>query len=231
MTTDTKGPIVLSLPMPSAHTGRMQRSGPDIPETSFAARLDDAQASVAAANDSCPDAARSTDSLQSMLRSRPSTEVAFATFSGVLATLGLREALAFLVKLSDYRFIGIFRFEDGRANAAVHVDREHPEVLTLDEVPETATYCCRIRDGGAAFTTVHASADVRLREHVARDVVQSYCGIPLTDREGVFIGTLCHYDVVPRAADRLDLSLLLQVASALAKPGVVPPYPAMKPRG
>ena len=59
----------------------------------------------------------------------------FARFAVTLSAEGIREALATLVKRTEYRFIGIWRFEDGKANAAVHYDRERPDVLTaLDQL-------------------------------------------------------------------------------------------------
>ena len=81
---------------------------------------------------------------------RKPTAVAFAEFEAHLLDVGLRESLARLLKLTDYRFIGIFRFEDGKANAAVHYDRQNPEQLSTQEVPETAPPTV------AAFETVTA---------------------------------------------------------------------------
>jgi hypothetical protein len=57
-----------------------------------------------------------------------------------------------IVSLSDYRFIGIFRCRDGKATAAVHVDREHPDELRSAEVPGTATYCCYVRDARSVWS-------------------------------------------------------------------------------
>ena len=152
-------------------------------------------------------------------------QAAFETFSQTLATSGLRPALAYLLSLTDYRFIAIFRFEDGKANAAVYVDRENPLVLAVDEVPQEATYCCFVRDTAGAFTTADAMQDARLEGHVARAAVLAYCGVPVMDAEGTIIATLCHYDVVPRDPTQIDLELMVQVASALAYGGHVPPYP------
>jgi GAF domain-containing protein len=160
------------------------------------------------------------------MSSRSNTKQTFDRFSSILQASGVREALAFLVGLSDYRFIGIFRFQGGKATAAVHYDKADPTALRCAEVPETATYCCFIRDSGGGFTTADALADERLRDHVAREAVQAYCGVPVMDAEGQMLGTLCHYDVVPRDPEQLDLQLLLQVASALAYGNHVPPYPA-----
>ena len=34
--------------------------------------------------------------------------------------------------------------------------------------------------------------------HPARETILSYCGVPVMNELGVILGTLCHYDVVPR---------------------------------
>ena len=150
---------------------------------------------------------------------------AFDRFRHILALSGAREALAYIVGLSDYRYIGIFRFQDGKANAAIHYDREDPACLSATEVPDTATYCCFVRNSRGLFSTADARNDDRLAKHPARATVLAYCGIPILDPEGALLGTLCHYDVVPRDPAQLDLELLLQVASALQQGNHVPPYP------
>ena len=154
-----------------------------------------------------------------------STDTEFARFTQTLHNAGLRAALGYLLSLTDYRFIGIFRFENGMVNAAVHVDRDNPQVLTIEAIPELASYCCFVRDSGGVFTTAAALADARLEGHPKRATVQAYCGVPVMDPEGGLIGTLCHYDRVPRDPQQIDLMLQLQVASALAYGGHVPPYP------
>lgn len=153
------------------------------------------------------------------------TAEAFAAFERALHGSGARAALAYLVSLTSYRFIGIFRFSGGMANAAIHYDRENPELNSIDAVPESATYCCFVRDRRGSFTTVDALEDPRVADHVARAAVRAYCGVPVMDAEGQLLGTLCHYDVVPRNADELDMPLLLQAASTLALGHHVPPYP------
>ena len=154
-----------------------------------------------------------------------STEAAFAQFSRVLAKDGARAALADLVLRTDYRFIGIFRFQDGKANAAIYFDRENPGMLRTQEVPDTATYCCYVRDERGLFATADSIADERLTQHPARTQVRAYCGVPILNPEGVLLGSLCHYDLEPRDPTQLDLDLLLQVASALQQGHHVPPYP------
>ena len=154
------------------------------------------------------------------------TAEAFDAFNRILQTGGVRDGLAYLVGLTDYRFIGIWRFQDGKANAAVHFDRENPAVTTATEVPDNATYCCYVRDSRGAFMTAHAMLDPRTEGHPARKAVPTYCGVPIIEPEGRLLGTLCHYDLVPRDPSTVDLELMLQVASALAQKGLVPPYPA-----
>lgn len=153
------------------------------------------------------------------------TEERFEAFLESFAQDGLRRALAQLLEPTHYRYIAIFRFENGKANAAVFYDRENPDIETTDEVPASATYCCFARDARGVFSTEDALVDERLVTHVAREVVRAYCGVPIMTPEGEILGTLCHYDAVPRDPDQIDLLLMLRVSSALALGGLVPPYP------
>ena len=153
------------------------------------------------------------------------TAVAFNVFASLMATDGIRAALYSVLRKSDYRFISIFRFKDGKATSSVHVDRNDLNARQAAEVADTATYCCYVRNSDRPFATADATTDSRTADHPAREVVRSYVGIPIFEPEGGFIGTLCHYDLVPRDPRQLDLELLLQVSSALARSGEVPPYP------
>lgn len=150
---------------------------------------------------------------------------AFADFAVTVRADGVRDALALLLKRTDYRFIGIWRFENGKANAVVHYDRENPKVLTATEVPDTATYCCYVRESAQPFLTPNALVDARLASHPAREQVLTYCGVPVMDSFGKILGTLCHYDVVPRNPEQVNIELMLSVASFLALGGYIPPYP------
>lgn len=154
------------------------------------------------------------------------TASAFAKFVVTHRTQGLRAALATLVKMTDYRFIGLWRFQDGKANAVVHYDREDPSKTTTQEVPDTATYCCFVRDTKAPFKTPNALIDERLASHSAREQVTTYCGVPVMDSLGNVLATLCHYDVVPRDPDQVNLELMLMVAAYVANNGNLPHYPS-----
>ncbi|MCZ2495232.1 GAF domain-containing protein [Xylophilus sp. Kf1] len=153
------------------------------------------------------------------------TADSFQAFRSAFDTQGLRSALATLLRLTDYRFIGIWRFDQGRAAAAAHFDREMPDRQQAAEVPESATYCTIVRDSGEPFATADAMADRRLDRHPAREEVRTYCGIPLMGSDGAVMGTLCHYDLVPRDPEQINVELMLMVGSFLALNGHVPPYP------
>lgn len=156
---------------------------------------------------------------------QPSSAERFACFYALLESSGVRAALADLLAATDYRFIAIFCFDGDRANATVFYDREAPEVLSVDEVPASATYCCFARDARGAFVTANALQDSRLTGHVAREKVQAYCGVPIMTPEGDILGTLCHYDLVPRDPSQIDIALMCEIASALEQGHHVPPYP------
>jgi len=114
-------------------------------------------------------------------------------------------------------------------SAAIHYDRENPTVLHAQAVPDTATYCCYVRDSKGVFMTAHALLDPRTAGHPVRETVPAYCGVPVMDAGGEVLGTLCHYDLVPQDPEQVNIELIIQVASALAQGGQIPPFPIAKP--
>lgn len=161
----------------------------------------------------------------------PSTDEAFAAFMRLLREAGLRRALAYLLELTDYRYIAIFRFRDELITAIAFYDREDPAAEAADIVPVSATYCCFVRDSKGAFTTADSLLDARVAGHVKRETVKAYHGIPILTPEGEILGTLCHFDDVPRDPEQIDLELILQVASALEQTGSVPAFPDVDVQG
>jgi len=157
------------------------------------------------------------------------TAESFRLFRETFRSAGIRPALAILLEMTDYRYIGVWRFHEGRAAAAVHYDRADPTQESALEVPETATYCTLVRDEAAPVCIADAGADSRLEGHPAREAVLAYCGVPLMDSNGAILGTLCHYDVVARDPEQINVELMLMVASHLVQGGHVPPYPAKVP--
>lgn len=154
-------------------------------------------------------------------RPKATTDTAFRVFAKALDSQGLRSALVYLRGLTEYRFVSIFRFENGHTVCVAHVDRDDPTSVQTDAAPTDSTYCCYVRDTNGAFITADALLDPRTEGHAKRGVVSAYCGIPIMDSEGVLFGTLCHYDTVPRDPEALDLPLLLRAASRLAQSGLI----------
>jgi GAF domain-containing protein len=154
-----------------------------------------------------------------------STEIAFSKFNDTLNREGLRPALAYLLGLTEYRYIAIFRRDGDKSNAVVYYDRENPQVVAIDEVPAAATYCQLAVETRGRFSTGDALQDPRLVSHPARRTVQAYCGFPVITPEGEILGTLCHYDVAPRNDGQINVELMVAVVSAIEQQGLVPPYP------
>ena len=159
-----------------------------------------------------------------MIVPRVQGDEAFAQFSATLAASNVRHALAYLLSLTTYRFIAIFTFQNGLAHAAIYYDKENPQDEYTQQVIDSSTYCCYVRDSQGVFMTANAMLDARTTDHPKRESLPAYCGIPILDAEGVILGTLCHYDVVPRDPEQVDLPLMLSVASALARGNHVPPH-------
>ena len=151
-----------------------------------------------------------------MITTLLSEDKVFDQFSEILASKGVRAALIYLLHQTDFRYIGIFRFENDKVISVVHYDRENPAVIRIDDKPLDTTYCCYVKDTKGAFTTADALLDARLDGHPLLQQVQAYCGIPILDSAGLILGTLCYYDTVPRDILDSELPFKFRIASALA---------------
>lgn len=142
----------------------------------------------------------------------PAAETAGAC-AVILSAAGPMAALRFLNARVRFRFSGIYQADPPLLRNVHLYDRENPTlnvsgaVSRLDE-----TYCAIVWDEERPFSTPDASSDVRLVTHVARERVQSYCGVPIRLASGRLWGTLCHYDVRPRLLPSSELELLELVA-------------------
>lgn len=139
-----------------------------------------------------------------------------AEFLRILRKSSIRSALAYLLSLTEYRYIAIFRFEDEMAKALVYIDRDNPDIQQIDDEKISATYCCYVRDTKGVFTTANALTDDRTISHPKREILASYCGVPILDSEGEILGTICYFDEAPKDSEQINLPLMLSVASALS---------------
>lgn len=144
------------------------------------------------------------------LRARPlpAPESEIGSFLQALHESGVHGACAFLNARTTHRFTGVYRLEAPVLRNAFLYDREQPTIPRGDDSPARETYCSIVLATGASFATADALTDTRLREHPARESVRSYFGVPLRRADQSRYGTLCHFDVVPRAIPHQERSLM-----------------------
>ena len=122
---------------------------------------------------------------------------AVITFRELLQTKGVRPALQFLNSMSAHRFTAIFRFEGSTLRNLHLIDRENPKIERCPDLPVLDSYCVYVRNTAKPLVIDNSLQDDRVQGHPKRQVVQSYCGIPLIDKDGLLFGTICHFDFAP----------------------------------
>ena len=144
-----------------------------------------------------------------------SLQQARQAIADLIAQDKVRDALRYLNGLTSYRFTGVYRFGKDQMTNRVFYDREHPDVLSMQDVPIEATYCSFMRHSRGPFLLADSLRDERLANHCAREEVRSYCGVPLVDDQGWMHGSLCHFDFEPHPLRETDLMLLQEIAPLL----------------
>lgn len=130
----------------------------------------------------------------------------------ILETEGVRAALRFLNSRAPHRFTGVYRPEPPVLRSVLLFDRENPGLLAGTDAPLRETYCSVVAGTGAPFATADSDEDERVSGHPAGDTVRAYSGVPLRDASGATLGTLCHFDVVPRPIPEDELALMQELA-------------------
>ena len=134
-----------------------------------------------------------------------------AAVRNVLASSGIRPALALLNDRTQYRYTAIYKLS-GDALRAEHVfDRASEYRTWLKAVPLNKSFCQHAIAQGE-FTTSHVSKDqslVNYRPYVG--LVESYYGRLLTRDSGTPYGTFIHFDLEPRTIDAGEVAFLQQV--------------------
>lgn len=147
----------------------------------------------------------------------------------MLTEAGIHPALAFLNARTSHRFTGIYRLDPPVLRNVRLYDRENPELEIGADAAMRETYCSIVGETCAPFATADPRLDERLAEHPAREATLAYCGVPLRDERGNALGTLCHFDVVPRPVDP-EAPAVLEAAAplllhALREEGAFPSAP------
>lgn len=135
----------------------------------------------------------------------------------VLADEGVHAALAFLNARAPHRFTGIYRLDSPTLRSVSLFDRSNPLLQVGADAPLRETYCSITGQGGAHFSTPDSRSDEGLEDHPARDSTLSYCGVPLLDESGKAIGTLCHFDLVPRPVPDSEVALMQGAAERILR--------------
>lgn len=138
-------------------------------------------------------------------------------FEARLRGEGLIAALAMLNQRTRFRFTGLYRVVPPELHNVALFDRENPTLRIAGAVCAlNETYCSIVAQRGRAFRVSDATSEARLREHPARESVQSYAGIPVRLAGGRVLGTLCHFDGRPRIMPASEIAVLREVAPLLA---------------
>lgn len=136
--------------------------------------------------------------------------------SDILELEGVHGLLRHLNQQVPHRFTGLYRFDPPTLRNVELFDRENPELRVGQDAPMRETYCSITATTESGFDLEDAQTDARVEEHAARDSTRSYCGVPVRSREGSVVGTLCHFDTVPRRAPAEERSRMHQAAALLA---------------
>ena len=119
---------------------------------------------------------------------------ALSEIRSYIANHDVRSALQYLNSLTPHRFTGMYIFEDPVLKNRYIVDKLNPGMESVDDVPDTATYCVFTRAKEDVFSVTDAMEDERLEGHPKRGEIRSYTGVPLLDDQGDVFGTICHFD-------------------------------------
>lgn len=158
-----------------------------------------------------------------MTTDQPAKEAIIAHLRALLLRHGMRPMLVFLNGLSQFRFSAVTQIEDGIQRTVCYYDREDPRPDTLPDIPESASYCQYVKARGDVFTVSDALHEPVLQTHSARNEVRAYCGVPLCDRDGSVLGTVCHFHDQPLQIGDRDSELLKAAAVLIAEHNALPP--------
>jgi len=150
--------------------------------------------------------------------SAPGTDAAtIAAHCGARVAAGdAHGALAYLNARTTHRYTGLYRFDGPVLRSVLLVDRDDPAVRVGPDAPLRETFCAIVGETGRTFAMSDSHAEPRVVGHPARTAVVSYCGALVRDAEGRAVGTLCHFDVVPRPVPAAEILVLEAVAPLLA---------------
>jgi len=138
-----------------------------------------------------------------------------AAIRTVLATQGIRPALALLNERTSYRYTAIYKLS-GDAMRSAHVFDRHSEYRTwLKAVPLDKSFCQHAIEQGEFVTTQVSKEQSLMNYRPYVGLVESYYGRVLTRDGGTPYGTFIHFDLEPRSIPEGEALFLNEVMPLL----------------
>jgi GAF domain-containing protein len=134
-----------------------------------------------------------------------------------LAEGDLHQVLRRLNARAEHRFTGVYRLDPPALRNVAIFDRSNPDLRVGADAPLRETYCSVVGASASPFSVADTRLDDRTADHPARESTVSYCGVPLLGESGEPLGTLCHFDVVPRPIPMDEISLMQAIAPRVAE--------------
>jgi GAF domain-containing protein len=136
-------------------------------------------------------------------------------FKTLLEEAGVFEALRFVNSKSAHRFTALYAFDGPLLRNVCLVDKENNSVRRMDSCNVTDSYCLYVRNSNQKFVMPDSLSDERVAEHPKREVIQSYCGMPLINEQSTLLGTICHFDFSPIPYTDEEVDILEMIAPDL----------------
>lgn len=136
--------------------------------------------------------------------------------TAVLGSEGVLAVLGVLNRRTPYRFTALDRFDTACAQNVQLFDDNWAGPPAAVTGPLHESFTATVIQTRSPLCVRHATPSMNLAGLQARTTVQAYCGVPVRDRCGAVIGTLCHFDVEPRDVPDGEMSVLHLVSARVA---------------
>jgi GAF domain-containing protein len=140
-----------------------------------------------------------------------------AEFKARINKDGLWAALRWLNARVPYRYSAVFAFDRDMLRSLCLVDKTDPSITRCPDQPITESYCLYVQRTSTRFSVEEALVDPRVTDHPKRASYQCYYGVPLFSTDGKILGTICHFDIMPRAVTPQIAETLDQLAPLIVE--------------
>ena len=138
-----------------------------------------------------------------------------ACFQTLLQQKGVFEALHFINSKSVHRFTALYCFDGPILRNVCLVDKNNDSIRKMEAIEVADSYCLYVRGTGRKFLVPDSLVDGRVLGHPKREIIRSYCGVPLNKANALMIGTICHFDFQPVPCLEEEMKLLELISPSL----------------